>query len=86
MGQRHERIRDKAEVRLHKCDFIAEIYDAGLRYDHSKGISGYYPVLGPLLPSGESASAQHLTYDRPLKIDAGTFFDVAGVVHRYHYP
>tara|TARA_E500000178_G_C16673547_1_gene596142 strand:+ start:126 stop:299 length:174 start_codon:yes stop_codon:yes gene_type:complete len=57
VGQIHERIRDKAEERLRKCDFIAKIYDAGLRYDHSTGIGGDYPVLVRLLPSVELASA-----------------------------
>jgi ectoine hydrolase len=81
----HRRILEKAEPGLRKCDLVAEIYDAGTR-----GVDGYggdYPALVPLLPSGEDASAPHLTWDdRPMRSGEGTFFEIAGCYKRYHCP
>ncbi|RFP87207.1 ectoine hydrolase DoeA [Rhodobacteraceae bacterium 63075] len=83
----HERIFDKVEPGLRKCDLVAEIYDAALRYDPEIGAGGDYPALVPLLPSGADASAPHLTWDdAPMKSGEGTFFEIAGVVKRYHCP
>ncbi|MDE0281112.1 MAG: ectoine hydrolase DoeA [Gammaproteobacteria bacterium] len=83
----HARIVEKVEPGIRKCDLVAEIYDAALRYDSDIGAGGDYPALVPLLPSGSDAAAPHLTWDdRPMKSGEGTFFEVAGVVHRYHCP
>ncbi|MGI9410813.1 MAG: ectoine hydrolase DoeA [Hyphomicrobiaceae bacterium] len=83
----HERIFAKAEPGMRKCDLVAEIYDAGLRYDASVGAGGDYPAIVPLLPSGGDAAAPHLTWDdHPMQAGEGTFFEVAGVFHRYHCP
>ncbi|MBC58665.1 MAG: ectoine hydrolase DoeA [Confluentimicrobium sp.] len=83
----HARIFDLAEVGMRKCDLVADIYDAGLRYDPDLGFGGDYPAIVPLLASGADASAPHLTWDdRPLKAGEATFFEIAGVVHRYHCP
>ncbi|WP_372572577.1 ectoine hydrolase DoeA [Ruegeria jejuensis] len=87
VGRMHERIFAKAEPGIRKCDLVAEIYDAALRYDPKIGAGGDYPALVPLLPSGVEASAPHLTWDdQPMKSGEGTFFEVAGVVKRYHCP
>ncbi|MFC2969669.1 ectoine hydrolase DoeA [Acidimangrovimonas pyrenivorans] len=81
----HQRIYDKAEIGMRKCDLVAEIYDAGLR--GVDGIGGDYPAIVPMLPSGREATAPHLTWDeRPLKAGEGTFFEVAGCYRRYHCP
>ncbi len=81
----HARIREKAVVGLRKCDLVAEIYDAGVR--GVDGMGGDYPAIVPLLPSGEDASAPHLTWDdKPLKRGEGTFFEVSGCFKRYHAP
>lgn len=81
----HQRILDKAEVGMRKCDLVAEIYDAGIRGTPEFG--GDYPAIVPLLPSGEDASAPHLTWDdRPMKAGEGTFFEIAGCYNRYHVP
>ncbi len=81
----HARIADKIEVGMRKNDLVAEIYDAGTR--GVKGIGGDYPAIVPLLPSGEDASAPHLTWDdKPLKANEGTFFEIAGCYNRYHCP
>jgi ectoine hydrolase len=81
----HGRILEKAEVGLRKCDLVAEIYDAGIRGTPEFG--GDYPAIVPLLPSGEDASAPHLTWDdKPMKAGEGTFFEIAGCFNRYHVP
>jgi len=83
----HQRILDKIEPGIRKCDLVAEIYDASLRYDQEIGSGGDYPAIVPLLPSGEDASAPHLTWDdQPMKSGEGTFFEIAGVYRRYHCP
>jgi ectoine hydrolase len=83
----HKRIVEKCEPGIRKCDLVAEIYDASLRYDEQLGFGGDYPALVPLLPSGEDASAPHLTWDdAPMKKGEGTFFEIAGVCRRYHCP
>lgn len=85
----HQRIIDKIEVGMRKCDLVAEIYDAGTRgVDGPEGkFGGDYPAIVPLLPSGADASAPHLTWDdRPMKSGEGTFFEIAGCYNRYHCP
>ena len=83
----HQRIFDKVEPGIRKCDLVADIYDAALRYDETIGVGGDYPAIVPLLPSGEDASAPHLTWDdQPMKSGEGTFFEIAGVYRRYHCP
>jgi ectoine hydrolase len=81
----HERIADKVEPGMRKCDLVAEIHDAGIRGTPEFG--GDYPAIVPLLPSGADASAPHLTWDdRPMRRGEGTFFEIAGCVNRYHCP
>jgi ectoine hydrolase len=81
----HQRIVDKIEVGMRKCDLVAEIYDAGTR--GVDGIGGDYPAIVPLLPSGLDASAPHLTWDdKPMQRGEGTFFEIAGCYNRYHCP
>jgi len=83
----HQRIFEKAEPGLRKCDLVADIYDAALRFDAETGAGGDYPAIVPLLPSGADAAAPHLTWDdKPLKAGEGTFFEIAGVYRRYHCP
>lgn len=83
----HQTIFDKCEVGYRKCDLVADIYEAGLRYDDGLGFGGDYPAIVPLLPSGADASAPHLTWDdKPMKSGEGTFFEIAGVYKRYHCP
>jgi len=81
----HQRIIEKIEPGMRKCDLVAEIYDAGIRGVGDTG--GDYPAIVPLLPSGEDASAPHLTWDDlPMKTGEGTFFEIAGCYNRYHCP
>ncbi|WP_137389910.1 ectoine hydrolase DoeA [Rhodoligotrophos defluvii] len=81
----HARIVETVEPGMRKCDLVAEIYDAGIRGVQDFG--GDYPAIVPLLPSGEDASAPHLTWDdAPMKSGEGTFFEIAGCYKRYHCP
>ncbi|MCP4073281.1 MAG: M24 family metallopeptidase, partial [Hyphomicrobiales bacterium] len=85
VGKMHERIREKMEPGMRKCDLVAEIYDAAIRGTPDYG--GDYPAIVPLLPSGEGAAAAHLTWDdTPMKTGEGTFFEIAGAYRRYHCP
>lgn len=81
----HARILELIEPGLPKNELVAEIYGATLR-----GVAGYggdYPAIVPMLPTGADASAPHLTWDdRPFEKGAGTFFEIAGCVRRYHAP
>ncbi len=81
----HARIFEMIEPGLKKNELAAEIYRTGIN-----GVDGYggdYPAIVPLLPSGEDASASHLTWnDLPMKSGEGTFFEIAGVYRRYHCP
>ncbi|MEK1886368.1 MAG: ectoine hydrolase DoeA [Phyllobacterium sp.] len=81
----HQRIVEKVEPGMRKCDLVAEIYDAGIR--GTDGFGGDYPAIVPLLPSGADATAPHLTWDdRPMQRGEGTFFEIAGCYNRYHVP
>ena len=83
----HARIAERVEVGLRKCDLVADIYEAGLRYDPALGYGGDYPAIVPLLPSGPDAAAPHLTWDDlPMRPNEGTFFEIAGCYQRYHCP
>ena len=87
VGRMHQRIFDKVEPGIRKCDLVADIYDAGLRFDPEIGGGGDYPAIVPLLPSGSDAAAPHLTWDdAPMKSGEGTFFEIAGAYRRYHCP
>lgn len=81
----HDKILEMAEPGVRKNELVAEIYHTGITGTEEHG--GDYPAIAPLLPTGPDASAPHLTWDdRPLERGAGTFFEVAGCVHRYHVP
>lgn len=81
----HDRILEVAEPGVRKNDLVAEIYHTGITGTEDFG--GDYPAIAPLLPTGVDASAPHLTWDdRQLEPGAGTFFEVAGCVKRYHVP
>ncbi|MFO7300469.1 MAG: ectoine hydrolase DoeA [Actinomycetes bacterium] len=81
----HARIAEMVEPGIRKSDLVAEIFATGVRGTGEYG--GDYPAIVPLLPTGEQASAPHLTWDdQPLEKGAGTFFEVAGCYRRYHAP
>jgi len=81
----HDRILELIEPGMRKNDLVAEIYHTGITGTEEYG--GDYPAIAPLLPTGEDASAPHLTWDdRRFEAGAGTFFEVAGCVRRYNVP
>jgi ectoine hydrolase len=80
----------KIEPGLAKNELVAEIYrvaiEGAAEIDGAK-FGGDYPAIVPMLPSGEDASAPHLTWDdRPFRHGEGTFFEIAGCYRRYHAP
>ncbi|MGD2103071.1 MAG: ectoine hydrolase DoeA [Acidimicrobiia bacterium] len=81
----HDTIVEMAAPGVRKNELVAEIYRTGIMGTEEYG--GDYPAIAPLLPTGVDASAPHLTWDdRPMERGAGTFFEVAGCVKRYHVP
>ncbi|MEM7250309.1 MAG: M24 family metallopeptidase [Pseudomonadota bacterium] len=81
----HAVIRDVAVPGIEKHRLVAEIYRAGIA--GLPAISGDYPAIVPLLPSGRDASAPHLTWvERRLQRGEATFFEIAGCHRRYHCP
>lgn len=87
VSKMHQRIVEKVEPGIRKCDLVADIYDAALRYDETIGAGGDYCAFVPMLPSGSDAAAPHLTWDdKPMQSGQGTFFEIGGAYHRYHCP
>jgi ectoine hydrolase len=81
----HETILNVAEPGVRKNDLAAAIFKAGIEGTAEHG--GDYPAIVPMLPTGADASAPHLTWDdQPMKLDSGTFFEIAGCHKRYHCP
>lgn len=78
-------ILEQVEPGVKKNEIVADIYHAGITGTSDYG--GDYPAIVPLLPTGADASAPHLTWDdKPFEKGAGTFFEIAGCVRRYHAP
>ena len=81
----HATILERAEPGMKKNELVADIYHAGIT--GADGHWGDYPSIVPLAPSGQDATAPHLTWDdSPLKAGEATFFEIAGVHRRYHAP
>lgn len=68
-----------------QCDVAAEILAAQATGTQEHG--GDYPAIVPMLPTGQSAGAPHLTWtDRPFEKGAATTIELAGAFGRYHAP
>ncbi|MDX1808068.1 MAG: M24 family metallopeptidase [Sulfurospirillaceae bacterium] len=81
----HQRILDVARVGIPKHFVVSQIYETAIA--GVDGLSGDYPSIVPLLPSGKEASASHITWDeRSFKAHEGTFFEMSGCYKRYHAP
>ncbi len=81
----HERIVDRVEPGMRKCDLVAEIYDAGIRA--SKASAATIP------PSCRCCRRERMPPRRispgttsRCKANEGTFFEIAGCYKRYHCP
>lgn len=81
----YDHILEKAEPGMAKNALVAEILHASV--SGTDGVAGDYAAIVPLIGAGEEASACHLTWDDSLiEGDTGVFFEIAGVVSRYHCP
>jgi ectoine hydrolase len=68
-----------------QCDVVAEIMAAQATGTPEHG--GDYPAIVPMLPTGETAGAPHLTWtDRPFQAGEATTIELAGAFGRYHAP
>lgn len=75
----------RVEPGIPKNEIVAGIYHDGIM--GAEDAWGDYPSIVPLLPSGQDASAPHLTWDgRPFQSGQATFFEVSGCYRRYHTP
>ncbi len=81
----HEVLRNGFYEGRPKNDLVAEVQAAGVA--GVDGISGDYPAIVPIAPSGAEASAAHITWnDRALANDEATYFEISGCYRRYHCP
>ncbi len=85
MEATYRRVDEVLTPGMRKNDLVAEIFHASITGTPAHG--GDYPAILPLLPTGEDASACHLTWtDAPMDRGAATFFELAGCYRRYHAP
>ncbi|MBD3664128.1 M24 family metallopeptidase [Sulfitobacter sp. TSTF-M16] len=76
---------DRAAPGVRKNDLAAEIMAAGIA--GVDDIWGDYPAIVPLMPSGASAAAPHLTWNgEAMQTGEVTFFELSGCYRRYHVP
>ncbi len=76
---------DLAEPGARKNEIAARIMAAGI--EGADGAWGDYPAIVPLMPSGPSAAAPHLTWNGdPMNEGECTFFELSGCYRRYHAP
>ena len=70
---------------VRKNDLVADIFHAAIT--GVDDIWGDYPAIVPLTPSGEDATAAHLTWNGNQMVQGeATFFELSGVYRRYHSP
>ncbi len=76
---------DLAEPGAKKNEIAARLLAAAI-----EGVEddwGDYPAIVPLMPSGPSAAAPHLTWDGDvMQAGEATFFELSGCYRRYHAP
>lgn len=76
---------DSIGVGVRQCDVVASIHNAHLRGTDEFG--GDYPAIVPLMPSGESAGAPHLTWtDERYTDNTVVAIELAGCYQKYHSP
>lgn len=80
-----ERAVELAEPGMRKHDLVGELFRTAVKGEDDSW--GDYPAIVPLLPSGEDASAPHLTWNgEALKSGEATFIEQSGCYRRYHAP
>ena len=76
---------DTIDAGVRQCDVAANIYHALISGTEEFG--GDYPAIVPLMPSGETAGAPHLTWtDERYASGTTVVFEIAGCHQRYHSP
>ena len=76
---------DNLHAGVRQCDVVAEIYSAHLK--GTKEFGGDYPAIVPLMPSGETAGAPHLTWtDKKYDNNIVVAVELTGCYMRYHSP
>lgn len=81
----HAVIRDEIRVGIPKHELVAEAQRAAIR--GIDGVAGDYAAIAPIAPSGQEASASHITWnDRPMVAGEVSYFEVSGCHRRYHCP
>lgn len=76
---------ERAEPGLRKNELVGDIQQCAT-YGADEHW-GDYPAIVPLTPSGEDATAPHLTWDgEPMRTGEATFFELSGCYRRYHAP
>ncbi|WP_460275354.1 M24 family metallopeptidase [Celeribacter sp. ULVN23_4] len=79
------RAMELAEPGMRKHDLVGELYKTSVQGEEDSW--GDYPAIVPMLPSGEDASAPHLTWNgEALKKGEATFIEQSGCYRRYHAP
>ena len=79
------RAMDLIEPGMRKHDLVGELYRTAVQGEEDSW--GDYPAIVPMLPSGEDASAPHLTWNgEALKSGEATFIEQSGCYRRYHAP
>jgi ectoine hydrolase len=74
-----------AEPGAKKNEIAAKLLAAAIEGDGDDW--GDYPAIVPLMPSGPSAAAPHLTWDGDvMQAGEATFFELSGCYRRYHAP
>lgn len=76
---------DSIGAGVRQCDAAADIYHALISGTAEFG--GDYPAIVPLMPSGETAGAPHLTWtDEKYQSGTTVVIEIAGCHQRYHSP
>lgn len=79
------RAMELAEPGVRKHDLVGELFKTSVQGEDDSW--GDYPAIVPMLPSGEDASAPHLTWNgEALKKNEATFIEQSGCYRRYHAP
>ncbi|MZR14361.1 M24 family metallopeptidase [Maritimibacter sp. DP07] len=80
-----ERAVELAEPGMLKHELVGELFKTSVHGEDDSW--GDYPAIVPLLPSGEDASAPHLTWNgEALRKGEATFIEQSGCYRRYHAP
>jgi Xaa-Pro dipeptidase len=76
---------EHVRIGARQCDVAAEI--SRVQFSGTAKVGGDYPAIVPMMPTGEAASAPHLTWtNREFVDDEAVVVEIAGAHQRYHAP